>query len=266
MIALSAMIYMRWPFILLTGIILIAAHNLLDGIHVKGNGLSSFLWSVLHEPKSFSVGQGTINVLYPVLPWIGIMSVGYCIGVLYNRGFDPAKRKGIFLFLGVAAIILFVCLRSGNYYGDASHWSVQKNNTFSLLSFLNVTKYPPSFLYALITLGPALIFLAVSERPLNALTKRIALFGRVAMFYYLAHLLLIHLLAIVGALILGYQWSDMILTGRVNNMLQLKGYGFDLPIVYVAWVWMILLLYLPCKWFDKYKRKNLAKHSWLSYI
>src|SRR5204863_3463625 len=128
---------------------------------------------------------------------------------------------------------LFILLRSGNWYGDAAHWSVQKNNLFSVLSFLNVTKYPPSLLYTLMTLGPAFIFLALAERPLNALSERITVFGRVPMFYYLTHILLIHLLALPGAIISGYKLSDMVLTTRVNNSPGLKGYGFDLEIVYL---------------------------------
>jgi len=266
MIVLSALIYMKWFFILLTGIILIGAHNLLDGIHVPGNNLLSFLWSLLHDPARFTFGPFSLNVHYPLLPWIGIMAIGYSAGILYARGFDPAKRKKTLLMLGFGAIVLFIILRSGNLYGDAAHWSAQKNTAFSILSFLNVTKYPPSLLYALMTLGPALIFLALTEKPLNAFARKIEVFGRVAMFYYLAHIFFIHLFAVIGVVILGYQWSDMILTGRVNAAEQLKGYGFDLAVVYVVWVGLILVLYPLCKWFDRYKRTHLPRYKWLSYL
>lgn len=266
MIVLSALIFSKWSFILLTGIVLIAAHNLLDGVHVPGNNGLSLLWSLLHEPGRFTFGPFTVSVLYPLLPWIGTMALGYCAGTLFARGFDPAKRKKILLWLGSGAIFLFIILRSGNVYGEAAHWSAQKNTVFTILSFLNVTKYPPSLLYILMTLGPALIVLALTERPLNALTEKISVFGRVPMFYYLSHFLLIHLLAVIGAVILGYQWSDMILAGRVNAEPQLKGYGFDLPVVYAVWASVILVLYPLCKWFDRYKRTHLPRNKWLSYL
>jgi uncharacterized membrane protein len=243
MIILSALIYIKMPFILLTGILLIAAHNLLDNVHVPGNGITTFLWSFLHEPGDFAFGHFNIYVRYPVLPWIGIMAVGYYFGGLYNPEYDAAKRKKTWLYTGAGAIVLFIILRSFNFYGDAAEWSKQKNTLFSILSFLNVTKYPPSFLYSLITLGPAVIFLSMTEKPLNIVTEKAAVFGRVPFFYYVIHLYLIHLFAIVGTIISGCHWSDMILSNRVNRVAELKGYGFNLAIVYVVWLSLILLLY-----------------------
>ena len=163
-------------------------------------------------------------------------------------------------------ILCFLILRGFNIYGDANTWSPQKNYAFSFLSLLNVTKYPPSLLYTLITLGPAFIFLALTEKPLNSFTSKIVVFGRVPFFYYVIHIYLIHLLAMIGAQSLGYHWSDMILNDRVNNIEKLKGYGFNLTTVYLVWSGLILLLYPCCKWFDKYKRANQSKHKWLSYL
>ena len=266
MIVLSAIIYTNRQFILFTGIVLIAAHNLLDTVHVPGNGMGSILWSLLHDPGSFRFGRFILSVRYPALPWIGIMLVGYYLGGLYAPGFNPVKRKNLLLSLGIGAMILFIMLRSGNFYGDAAHWSTQKNTIFSLLSFLNVTKYPPSLLYTLVTLGPALIFLALAERPLHAFSEKIMVFGRVPMFFYLAHILLIHLLAVPGAVIAGYKASDMILATGVNVAPQLKGYGFNLLTVYIIWIGLILLLYPFCKWFDCYKKENVSRNRWLSYL
>jgi hypothetical protein len=186
--------------------------------------------------------------------------------VAYTPGYDPDKRKTILLSLGVGAIALFIILRSANFYGDAAHWSIQKNAVFSLLSFLNVTKYPPSLLYILVTLGPAMIFLALAEKPLNVFTDKIAVFGRVPFFYYVVHIYLIHLFAMIGALISGYDWSDMILTGRVNRVPELKGYGFNLSTVYFVWIGLVLLLYPCCRWFDRYKRAHQSTQRWLSYL
>lgn len=265
MMLLSAIIYMPKPLIFFTGAAIVLFHNTLDAVHVPGNDLPAFLWSLLHEAKHFSFEQYDVYVRYPVLPWLGVMILGYCAGTLYAPGVNTAKRKRILFSTGIGAVVLFIMLRSVNLYGDAATWSVQKDNLFSLLSFLNVTKYPPSLLYVLITLGPALIFLSLAERPLNRLTEKLVIFGRVPMFYYLAHILLIHVLAIIAALVTGYP-AMVILTGPVDATTQLKGYGFDLPVVYLIWLGLILFLFPFCKWFDTYKRKHQAKQWWLSYL
>jgi uncharacterized membrane protein len=266
MIVLSAMIYLNRQYILLVALLLIAGHNFLDNLHVSNIGITNFLWHILHEPGDFTAGRFTIFVRYPVMPWIGMMALGYYLGALYNPGYDAVKRKKILLSAGLGAIALFIILRSFNIYGDAAQWSIQKNILFSFLSFLNVTKYPPSFLYTLITLGPAMIFLSMAEKPLTAITKKVAVLGRVPFFYYVIHLYLIHLFAIIGAMILGYSWSDMIFSDRVNRVAELKGYGFNLFIVYLVWIVLILLLYPCCKWFDGYKRNNQSAKSWLTYL
>ena len=266
MIVLSAMIYINKYFILITGILLMVAHNLLDNIHVPGNTSASFLWSVLHEPGYFSFGYFSFSVRYPVLPWIGIMAVGYALGNLYNLFYDFEKRQRILLLSGCGAIVLFIILRASNLYGDAAHWSFQKNTVFSLLSFLNVTKYPPSLLYILMTMGPAFIFLSLSEKPLNRVTSAITIFGRVPMLYYLLHIFLIHLLALIAVILSGHKWTDMILSTRVNTAPQLKGYGFNLITVYIIWIGIVIILYPLCKWFDKYKRSHQSSKWWLSYL
>jgi uncharacterized membrane protein len=266
MIVLSAMIYMKRLYILVTAILLIGAHNLLDNISVRGNGIATFFWALLHEPGSFVVGQFKIFVRYPLMPWIGIMALGYYFGWLYHTGYDIAKRKKMLLYAGYGAITLFVILRALNFYGDEVRWSEQKNELFSFLSFLNVSKYPPSFLYALITLGPAMIFLGLAEKPLNTITAKVAVFGRVPFFYYVVHLYLIHLCAMIGASIAGYHWSDLVLSDRVNRVAELKGYGFNLLTVYIIWVIVVVLLYPCCKWFDRYKRTHQFTKRWLTYL
>ncbi|MEP6950016.1 MAG: heparan-alpha-glucosaminide N-acetyltransferase domain-containing protein [Ginsengibacter sp.] len=267
MIVLSGMIYMNRRFILLTAVLLIAGHNLLDTVHVQGTGAAPFLWSLLHEPGDFIFEQVTIIVRFQVMPWIGIIALGYYFGSLYDSRYNAGKRRKTLLSVGLTALALFFFLRSFNIYGDASHWAIQKNNVFSLLSLLNVTKYPPSLLYILVTFGPALIFLALAEKPLNAFTEKIAVFGRVPFFYYVIHLYAIHLLATIAAQISGYKWTSMTsLTDRVNRVPELKGYGFNLLVVYMVWIGLVLLLYPCCKWFDRYKRSHQSIHWWLSYL
>jgi uncharacterized membrane protein len=266
MIVLSAMISLKRKYILVIALLLIVGHNLLDHIHVPGSGIASFLWSVLHDPKDFDVGQFSIFVRYPVMPWTGIIALGYYFGSLYNYSYNPEKRRRILSSAGFAAIALFLLLRSVNIYGDPAHWSLQKNQLFTVLSLLNVTKYPPSLLYILVTLGPPLVFLGRAEKPVNRITSRLAVFGRVPFFYYVLHLYLIHLLAVIGAALSGHNWSDMILSDRVNRVPGLKGYGFSLGTVYLVWVALILLLYPCCKWFDRFKRTHQANNRWLTYL
>lgn len=266
MIALSGLVRLNPHIILALATVLIAGHNLLDSIHVPGAGPASIGWAFLHESGDFAAGPFKLLIRYSVLPWIGIMAAGYCLGPVFAPGFSVRDRKLILISGGAGAIFLFIFLRSINLYGDPVPWSVQKNFAFDILSFLNVTKYPPSLLYTLMTLGPALVFLALTEAPLNALSARISVFGRVPMLYYLAHIFLIHLLAIGGVLLAGHAASDMILNDRVYRVAKLKGYGFDLEWVYLVWIAVIFILYPVCRWYDRYKRAHQSTKWWLSYL
>src|SRR5450755_1941358 len=181
--------------------------------------------------------------------------------------YEPTDlARTIVLLFFTRWITLFCLFRIFNIYGDAALWSTQKNAAFSLLSFLNVTKYPPSLLYSLITLGPAMIFLALAEKPLNSVSKKIIVFGRVPFFYYVVHIFLIHLLALAGAVLSGYTWSDMILSDKVNRVPALKGYGFNLLTVYLVWIGLIIILYPCCKCYERYKRTHQSSRWWLSYL
>jgi len=266
MIFLSGFIHLPKPIILIIALLLIFGHNGLDNIHVAGDGFGSFLWSWLHEQRLFFVGHKIIFVGYPVLPWIGVMTAGYCLGSLYAPGFDAALRKKRLITLGLAAIVVFIVLRFSNFYGDPAPWSSQKTPFFTFLSFLNTTKYPPSLLYILMTIGPALLFLAYTEQTKIAVAKKIAVFGRVPLFYYVVHVYLIHFLAVLAVIISGRSASDMILQTWLGFDDHLKGYGFSLVVVYIIWVFLIIALYPLCKWYDNYKRKHLSEKKWLSYI
>jgi len=269
MMILSLLIHLPRPVLLLLGIVLIAGHNALDTVHVDGNTAPAFLWSVLHQPNFNGFHFGPFNPIvgYPVLPWIGIITLGYCLGSLYAPDTDPEVRKKALRNLGIGAILFFIILRWTNVYGDAALWSTQKNFLFTLFSFVNTTKYPPSLLYALMTLGPALLFLAYAERPLNKLTSRVTVFGRVPMFFYLLHIPLIHGIAILAAALSHHSASDMVnLTTWVTANAQLKGYGFSLWVVYLVWIAVTLLLYPLCLRFSQYKRAHQAEKKWLSYF
>jgi uncharacterized membrane protein len=264
MMLLSLLVFLNRQLLLLIGILLIAAHNLLDGVHMAGGGAEAIFWSFLHDQRFFSFGHSSVLVGYPIIPWVGIIVTGYCLGSLYSSNFDPAKRRRTLLSLGLGAILLFILLRFSNLYGDPYKWSTQRNGVYTMLSFIRCTKYPPSLLYILMTLGPAMVFLSLAEGKLNAFTEKISTFGRVPMFYYLIHIFLIHLLAMAAVVASGYKWSDMVVTTWVTGSPELKGYGFSLPVVYGIWLVTVIVLYPLCNWYDKYKRSHQA--WWLSYL
>jgi uncharacterized membrane protein len=266
MIVLSVLIYLGKKYVLIVGLVLIAGHNLLDNLHATPGTVWEVVWSVLHEPREYVFGGHIFYVRYPVLPWIGIISVGYYIGHLYTPDYDAKKRVRFLLWSGWTAIELFLLLRAFNLYGDPAPWSVQKNTAFTVLSFFNVTKYPPSLLYTLMTLGPAVFFLALTEKPLHRCALHISLYGRVPFFYYILHFFLIHLFALIAAVISGSHWTDMILSTSVNKSPALKGFGFNLLTVYSVWITIVLMLFPLCAWFDRYKRKHQATQKWLSYL
>ena len=265
MMVLSVMIFLPEILILITGLVLIFGHNLLDGFHATGNSGGDFVFSALHERHFFPGQPFSVMLGYPVIPWIGIMLTGFVFGKMYLPLFGAAKRKKMLIWLGLGAIALFIIIRFINIYGDPSHWSVQKTPLYTLLSFISTTKYPPSLLYILMTLGPSMLILAFAEKPLNRLTEKLVVFGRVPMFYYILHIYLIHILAILAAVISGYKWSDMVLTGWISMNAQLRGFGYSLWLVYALWILLIIALYPLCKWYDNYKRANRNKW-WLSYI
>lgn len=266
MICLAGLIHLPKKIILIIGIVLVAGHNLLDNFHIEGNTVEAFVWGLLHERKLFIFGDVRVRSAYPLLPWIGLMALGYLLGNIFTPEFGAERRKKILIGIGSISIALFIVLRYINIYGDLIPWSSQRSVGFSFLSFINVTKYPPSLDYLLITIGPALIFLAFTENISNRFSKIISVYGRVPMFYYLVHIYTIHLLALVAAAATGFDWKDMTsFTMGIHSVPNLKTYGFGLGIVYVIWISIVAALYPLCKWYDNYKTIHREKW-WLSYL
>lgn len=266
MIILAALIHLPKKLILLLGIILVAGHNLLDNIHVEGNSLPAFGWSLLHDQRMFTWNGKILLVGYPVLPWIGVMALGYCLGNLYTPTYGANKRKKSLLYIGLSAIGLFILLRFINIYGDPSPWSLQRTPVLTFLSFIKATKYPPSLLFVLMTLGPAVLFLAFTEKANGSLAKVVSVYGRVPMFYYLVHIYVIHLLAMLcSEIFTAYDWRFWILNKPLWFNDELKGYGFALGIVYLVWIIVVVGLYPLCKKYDRYKQSHKEKW-WLSYL
>jgi uncharacterized membrane protein len=267
MIVLSALIHLPYKLLIALGFLLILGHNALDGILFKGNDISSIIWYALHQKSTVVLDQGQSVLLffYPILPWIGLMILGYCFGKLYQSGFNIQLRKKWLLYLGLGSIILFVILRYLNVYGDLHPWSVQKNSWFTFLSFFNTTKYPPSLLYLLMTIGPSLLFLRGIEGIKNKFTSSMVVIGRVPFFYYVIHLYVIHVIGILGLLVQGVSWKELILTPVRFNSGLLMQYGFDLWVTYLVWIAVVVLLYPVCKKYMLYKKNNKDKW-WLSYL
>ena len=267
MIALSLLVFLPVRVVLFTGLLIIFGHNLFDSTHVQGKGLDAFLWSALHDTRygqdGFTFLGRTVEIGYPVLSWIGVIATGYCFGSLYKASVNPELRRKWLLILGGSAIILFFILRLVNIYGDPQPWTQQNTTTFTFLSFMNVTKYPPSLDYILITLGPAILFLIAAEKRHKIFGKAVIHIGRVPMFFYILHIYLIHLFAMIAAKLTGFNWSDMV--SQVPLTPTPKGYGFSLLFVYLVWFIVVLALYPLCKLYDNYKLNHKEKW-WLSYL
>ena len=258
MIVLAALVHFSKYFILAFSVVLIFGHNLLDNFHMGG----SMFWSIIHERNIFKMSDDVnFYIEYPLIPWIAVMSLGYFFGTYYEPSFDPNKRKKSFNIIGIAAISLFIILRSFNIYGESVPFD--ENGMFSqtLMSFLQLTKYPPSLLYLLVTLGSAFLFLANTENVRGKVVNFFCTFGRVPFFYYIIHLYLIHIVAMIFAQFSGFGWQAMILP----EWFIPQGFGFALWVVYAVWIGIVVLMYPICKWFDTYKQAHKEKW-WLSYL
>jgi len=259
MIALSALL--RLPVIAVTafGALLIAGHNLLDSVK-----WTSPLWSILHSP-GFVVNTPSHVVFagYPLIPWIGVTAVGYGLGQVY--AWDAERRRAFLFRLGLALTLAFLVVRAINVYGDPSRWIPLTTTVFTALSFLNVTKYPPSLLFLLMTLGPALIFLWAVDRGTSRLLGPALVIGKVPLFYYVLHFFLIHLLAVItcyaryGSAHWMFESPDL---GHYPFSAP-PGWGYSLPVVYLVWALVVIAMYPLCRWFAGIKQRR--GNVWLSY-
>lgn len=265
MVILSALVFLPDIVILLIGLALVFGHNLLDGIRVQGNAPADLLWYTLHQPQVVSVGSRLVNFVYPVLPWIGLMALGYVSGTLYRQGFPDEQRRRWFLTIGSCATMLFLILRGLNLYGEPTHWVPQVSPIFTLMAFLNTTKYPPSLHFLLMTMGPALIFLSMSEFIRHKVTTPVLVFGKVPFFFYIIHLYLIHTFAMLWLAYSGRDWQEYILSAAVLRSGSLSSFGLGLGGVYLVWIVVMALLYPICRWYQMQKLNDPSKW-WLSYL
>jgi uncharacterized membrane protein len=260
MIALSALVYLPTWLVTAFGAVMICTHNLFDSVN-----WSNPLWTILHSPGVVLSTPGHIvRVAYPLIPWIGVTAAGYGLGQIYSW---PAEgRKRFLVLLGIALTLDFFVLRGINLYGDPSRWSVQKSAAFTVLSFLNTTKYPPSLLFLLMTLGPAMLFLWAVDSGTPEFLRPALIYGKVPMFYYALHIPLIHLIALVvcyaryGHVYWMFQSPDL----ASFPFTPPPGWGFSLPVIYLIWVIVVLLLYPLCRWYAALKQRR--SDPWLSYL
>jgi uncharacterized membrane protein len=260
MIVLSILVYLPASVVTAFGVVMIATHNLLDSVDS-----SNPFWSILHSPNVIVNQPGrVVRVIYVLIPWIGVTAAGYGLGQIYSR--PSTRRKAFLLPLGIGLTAAFLVLRGVDVYGDPLPWSTQKSAVFTALSFLNTTKYPPSLLYLLMTLGPALLFLWAVDAGTPRWLRPALIVGKVPMFYYLLHIPSIHLLAVAVCYARYGQvhWMFESPTLRQFPITLPPGWGYSLPIVYLVWAVVVLTLYPLCRWFADLKGRR--SDAWLSYF
>jgi uncharacterized membrane protein len=270
MVVLSGLVFLPVNVVLGIGLGIIFGHNLFDfiGPFPLKQGDNGFMaWVILRQNGFLPIDKlHALIVPYPLFPWLGVMATGYGIGQWFTKTFDPAKRFDLLLYSGAGAILLFILLRSFNIYGDPAPWSPQKDFTFTILSFLNVTKYPISLLYSLMTLGPVLLILALMEmNQQSRWANPFIVYGRVPLFYYILHFYLIHFSALIVLMITQHKsFGEIDFHFNAGFGGITPGSGFSLPWVYLIWITIVASLYPLCRWYNRYKSTH--SHWWLSYL
>jgi len=276
MIVMAALVCLPVGIVGGFGLLLIFLHNALDGIRISPamamggsaplDGWQTF-WLFLHQPGMVSPFGGLTKmfVAYPLIPWVGVMAAGYALGSVYSWE-SRWRRKWLFI-LGASASLLFVIVRSINVYGDPAPWATQPNAAFTLLSFLNVTKYPVSLLFLLMTLGPALILLTIADtsKGESVISRILITYGRVPLFYFILQMFVAHLAGVILGLINGFDVGFMFTNFPfADNIKPPPGFGSSLVVVYAAWIAGVVVLYPICKWYGHIKSRS--GHWLFSYL
>jgi uncharacterized membrane protein len=258
MIVMAALVHLPRAVVAAGALLMIALHNLLDGIQPADLGAWAPLWNVLHVPGF--VIPGKLFVGYPLVPWVAVMALGWALAAVYE--WEEPRRRRFLVVAGVAATALFVVVRAWNGYGDPLPWSPQRTTGLTVASFLDARKYPPSLDFLLMTLGPLLVALALLERARGRVADRLAVYGAVPLFFYVIHIFLAHLVAIGIAWVQGGAPRRILAASAPETIPD--WYGLPLPGVYVAWAVVVLAMYPLCRWFARLKRER--DDWWLSYL
>jgi uncharacterized membrane protein len=267
MIAMAALVHLPIRWLATLSIAVIVLHNLLDGISAKQFGSYAWVWNVLHQPGIVPAAGIRILFSYTFIPWIAVMAAGYCFGQIFLL--EPVRRQQFMSRLGLVLTMAFVFLRAINRYGDPVPWLNQKSTAFTVLLFLNCTKYPASLDFLLMTLGPALVILAWFDRHMWKDTNPLIVFGRVPFFYFVLHFYAIHVLAVIMAWL---RYGTHAFAFIFNLMPSMDGpaqlypanFGYRLWVVYVVWIGIVAALYPLCRWFAGIKARR--RDWWLSYL
>ena len=251
MIVLGFLVKLPVRVILVIGTVMIAGHNLLDGIRSANP-----IWSILHSPGFVLQGDHTVFAAYPLIPWLGVTAVGYALGALFE--WPAERRRRVLLQIGVACIALFLVLRAPNVYGNPAPWTTQPTAVATGLSFINTNKYPPSLLYLLMTLGPALLFLRAIDARVPTSLRFTIVYGRVPMFYYIVHFALVHLSAVFVSFALNGSAHWMFESPSLDRypFTAPPGWGFPLPVVYLVWLSVVVALYPLCRWYASLRARR----------
>jgi uncharacterized membrane protein len=265
MIVLGALVHLPTWVPAAFGIALIAGHNLLDSVGSSTFGSLAPLWSILHAPNVvLNDSRHLVFAAYPLIPWIGVTAAGYGLGQVFR--WDGDRRRRFLLWAGTGLIIAFVVLRALNGYGDPRPWTTQKSPGFTVLSFLNTTKYPPSLVYLLMTLGPVLLFLRAVDGARLPFLRPVLVVGKVPLFYYVLHVPLLHALAVAMCYLRYGEVHWMFESPTIDRfpITQPPGWPLGLPGVYLIWAAVVVMLYPLCRWFAAVKQRR--GDAWLSYL
>jgi uncharacterized membrane protein len=267
MIVLAVLIWLPIPVLAVLSIAVITLHNLLDGVNAAQFVSAAWAWNLLHQPGAFPLAGATILVGYPLVPWVAVMALGFCLGPLFLK--DRAVRRRYLTVIGAVTTLAFVVIRAFNGYGDPQPWAVQRSPVYTVLSFLNTSKYPPSLDFLLMTLGPSLLALAWCDRPGLKPSNPLVVFGRVPLFYFVVHFYAAHAAAALLALAsygtgaLAFIFQPVPSMGGPRELFPAQ-FGYDLWVVYLVWAIIVLALYPACRWFAAIKAKR--RDWWLSYL
>ena len=262
MLGLALLVRLPLPALAALSVATVLLHNTLDPVDASRFGAGAGMWHLVHQPGAFALGGTILVVGYPLVPWVAVMALGFCVGRVFLR--EPSVRQRFLVLSGLACTVAFGLIRGFNRYGDPAPWATQGSPTFTVLSFLNTTKYPPSLDFLLMTLGPALLALACVDRWRPSRTNPLVVFGRVPLFYFVLHFYLAHAVAAGLALVrygrgaLGFVFHPFPSMGGPREAFP-ASFGYDLWVVYVVWSLIVLALYPMCRWFAGIKA---ARPEW----
>jgi uncharacterized membrane protein len=279
MVLMAAIVRLPMRWVAVFSGILILGHDLLDPLRPRQFGSFAALWTILHARGGLLMPFNVREfVLFPLIPWIGVMAAGYVFGSLYLL--EKERRRRLIAQIGLGLTAAFIILRLTNLYGNPpvgvggvsqGPWHIQPTIEKTVILFFDVEKYPPSLQFLLMTLGPSLLLLAWLDKKLDQrdgnpsispILSPLLTFGRVPMFFYILHLYLIHSLAVLMAMLfhqpVTWLWHGAFFVGVPGD------YGYNLPFVYLMWFTAVVILYFPCRWYEGVKQRR--KDWWLSYI